>query len=638
MYKKDVNNNFDTKDIINSEWWWEEEWKRFFQQRLSDMRAGRSEYDVLFDKYDKQIVSKSKWDEEGQLEINRPLEKVLIEIEIGRTDGKLTYDIIPDGQADIEQLQPSKFAMMFFLDWEGDKNFWKENDALKYERAKYGSAIMYTWIRDFTHFDYIPKKDIEDNTDIFNEKNFDKIKKNKWLFFPQKIDIRNFWIDENALGQKNIQEADDCIMKETMSATEFYLKFSNKPNINQELLKEVKYSNDSQSSDGMYQKNRVSIYYYFNRLMRKFIIVVNEKYVIYNGIFLYDDGKLPFVNFQYYTKDNKFYGEGIPERVWYLKTYQSELLNDILVWASMSNSLNFVVWNDNKIWNDWNFWGRGVNYWTTNGWVENIKNMQPNINLWYFQNVMSILDDLTIIDSGSNPRETFDPLTDKVGIRQILEANKNIRHRSTEKNYNIWLDEALTMMLSRIKQFASKLLLTTTKKDDKIVWITYFKIRLEDYKVVKKNGKTIIEEDMWKYGYFELKNDTIKWIWVKVVTPSTNNVMKVVEREKITQFVNNLNILFNIAQADPTGETSKKILKFMNIEDLIWRMSDYYDYDLNWLKANSSKDDIIKENLKKIEELKKVLTINQLQNEQWQWEQVQWMWALEWVTGSKEEI
>ena len=72
--------------------------------------------DELWDKAEKQVNSISFYDNDGVLQVNIPLEKTLKEVYMGRTDGKIVFDIVPDGQADIELLQPTKYAMMFFMD------------------------------------------------------------------------------------------------------------------------------------------------------------------------------------------------------------------------------------------------------------------------------------------------------------------------------------------------------------------------------------------------------------------------------------------------------------------------------------------------------------------------------------------
>lgn len=86
---------------------------------------------------DAQVKSESYYDNDGVLNVNIPLEKTLREIYMGRTEGKVNFDIVPDGQANIEDLQPSKHAMNFFLDGNGKDNFWKENKGFRENKSTY---------------------------------------------------------------------------------------------------------------------------------------------------------------------------------------------------------------------------------------------------------------------------------------------------------------------------------------------------------------------------------------------------------------------------------------------------------------------------------------------------------------------
>lgn len=86
---------------------------------------------------DAQVKSESYYDNDGVLNVNIPLEKTLREIYMGRTEGKVNFDIVPDGQANIEDLQPSKYAMNFFLDGNGKDNFWKENKGFRENKSTY---------------------------------------------------------------------------------------------------------------------------------------------------------------------------------------------------------------------------------------------------------------------------------------------------------------------------------------------------------------------------------------------------------------------------------------------------------------------------------------------------------------------
>lgn len=115
------------------------------------------------------------------------------------------------------------------------------------------------------------------------------------------------------------------------------------------------------------------------------------------------------------------------------------------------------------------------------------------------------------VDSGINAREQFDPGSDKVGIVEIMEANKSVRNRSVDENYNICLDAMLTQMLSRIKQYAPTLLSEKVYGTDKqLLKVIFPQIRIKDYEVTKEKGKQVITESMGKYGYFELKPDVIQ--------------------------------------------------------------------------------------------------------------------------------
>ena len=117
-------------------------------------------------------------------------------------------------------------------------------------------------------------------------------------------------------------------------------------------------------------------------------------------------------------------------------------------------------------------------------------------------------------------------------------------------------------------------------------------------------------EDIGKYGYFELKPDVVQGIGVKITTASTNTILPILERQKITEFMNNITTLMNMAALDQTGEMMAKVKEFVRPDELMAWMSDAYGYDSNSLKANSGKDKIKKENLDKIKQIKDFITNN----------------------------
>ena len=214
-------------DIYNSDKWNESEWKEFFRDRLQKMKTVRP--DQMFNKYDDNVTALSYYDNEWMLQVNIPLEKTLGEIYMWKTKGKVKYDILPDEQTNVDDLQASKYALQFFLDWNWKNNFWKENKEFKEYKWKYWQGIFYTGIRSYTEMLYKPKEwaEFQDSTDLLNKNKFDKIEKKHWYFFPKAIHPKDFWVDDKAVEQVDVQNAEDCIFKERVTATELSQRYWN---------------------------------------------------------------------------------------------------------------------------------------------------------------------------------------------------------------------------------------------------------------------------------------------------------------------------------------------------------------------------------------------------------------------------
>ena len=601
-------------DIVNQEQWGDEQYLSFFKDRLNKMRAKRGPFDTMWDNAENSITAVSFYDNQWMLQVNIPLEKTLKEIYMWRTEWKVNFDIVPDWQANVEELQPSKYALQFFLDWNGKDNFWKENRYLRANKCDYGSAIFYTWIRSYKDFRFKVKEwvEIQDWVDLLNKWNFEKSMNETWFFFPKSIHPKDFYIDDACYWVPDVQYANDCIMKEKMTAVEFNNRFKdNKAFMN---LDQVTYWNDiypKNKDDRSIDTRQIVIYHYFNRITKNYLIVANETVLIYNWLYLYNDWKLPFVNVQHFSNNNRFRWEGFYERIGYLKAYKSEIFQDILSGAAMSSWITLLTWNDDQIWQDWTVWGRQMNIWRTTWGAERVQQINTSPNLTYFTAVLDLIDKQTTIDSWVNPLEQFDPMSDKVWIVEIMEANKAIRNRSVDENYNIGLDEALTMMLDRIKQFAPSLLKEEIKWEDWKVLKTIFpKITIEWYTVEKEKGKQVFVENLGKYWYFELKPWIVQWVWVKVITPSTNSTLPILERQKVTEYVNNLFQMGQLAQLDPTGQLMNKLKDWVRFDELLKWIWDAYWYDINWLKANTEKDKLFEENKKKLEAIKQLMQNN----------------------------
>ena len=592
-------------DIENSDSWGDADWLNFTRDRLVKMRAKRQPFDALWDSYEVQRNAVSFYDNNGELQANIPLEKTLWEIHMGRTNGKATFDIVPDWQADRNELEPTRYSMNFFLNGKWKDNFWEENKYMRENRWMYGSGIFFTGPRNYKDVQWNLKDNAEvsSNTDLLKQANFNRVMNETWFFFPKSIHPKDFFIDDNAYWQPNVQYADDCIYKEKVTATEFNNRYANNSAfVNTQTVQYWRDINPKNRDDTSIDVRHVILYHYFHRVTKKYIIMANENVIIYNGLYLYNDGKLPFVNIQFYANSNRFWGEGIPERVFYLKVYKSEILQDMLSGAAMSSWVHMIVGNDDQIGQDWQLWGRWLNLWRTTWGMDHPQQINTSPNLTYFSNVLELLDKYVITDSGINPMEAAETDAPTLWQQELIEANKSVRNSSVDENYNLGLWDAMTQMLDRIKQFAPALLKQTIKsKDGKVLKTIFPKITVPNMKIEKKNGKQIFTEDIGKFWYFELKPWIVQGIGVNIVTASSNSVLPLLDRQKITEYLNNIQSIMNIAQADASQKLMQQVISYIDIKGLFGWMSDAYGYDQDGLKANTTKDKIREDNLKKIQ-------------------------------------
>ena len=614
------NNNAGLMNIVNEKDWDKKTKLRYFQERWSAMKSKKSAMTELFAQIDNQVTQQSFYDEFGQLQVIPNLENNLIEIYMGRTNGKVNFEIVPDGQANVDELQPAKYALQFYLDGNDKDNFWKENRKFRYWKSKYGTGVFYTGIRAYKDYRYEVEEDVEleSNTDLFKEGNFKKIEHTTWYMFPKAIHPKDFYSDDASYGSSELQDAEDCIYKERISFSEFEMMFWDNKAIDKEEYKKVTsapevdaINNDEQSI----HQEEINIFYYFNRITKAYYIVANEENLLYSDRYYYDDGKLPFESAQHYPTDG-YWGEGVPYRVRYLRVMKGDILQDILQGANMANSVNLLTEGEDELGQDWAVWGGWVNIWRTTGGIDRVQPIQTNINLAYFQNVLQIIDDLVVQDTGDNPRAPIESGEKTLGQTEIKEANKMVRQSAVDEGYNLCLDGALTMTLARIKQFAPSLYMESEdiKWEDGEVLKTkknFPRIRIDNATVEQTKNAIVIEENLGKYGYFELIPWAVKGIGVKVQTSSSSSVLPILERQRAKEYIDSRLQLLQMAQAMP--ELAKEIAERTDIQDLMDFMDDSYWRDRK-MKAHTKKDKIQKKIEEKQKEILKSILPNPIQN------------------------
>lgn len=591
----------------------------FLNDRFTDMSTApiRKTQEENRDKRDRQFTSLSVRDEYGNLKVSLPMEQNLIDTYEGRVSWKLIFDIQPDGkQADIDELQPAQYALEFYLEgWENKGTwFYEVAPLIRRGKAKYGTAFAFVGLENNRQLKYKIKKDAElySIADLENKENYEPYILDAWEFFPKELDIRSVYVDEKALNQTNIQEAEDVFIEKMMSLNKInFVWGGNNGYKNIEKLTESTYSENQKNNKEHEARNQVLIRFYYNNLTKDYIIYApDDNLIIHRSKMLYNHWKLPIEVVQHYNNDNCLYGIWICEKIRYLKWFKSEIMQSVLDNAAMSSGLNFIIGNNGEI-EDRTLGGNWINTWRTTVGAEQIQQLQPQINMWLI-NILQILDDLVVQDTWENPRAIIDMQTDKVGIVEMMEENKAIRHKSVDSNWNLFLDRVLTMMLSNIAQFVPTLLSKTEtikQGENQVTKIEYPYIRIKDAIVKKKEGKMIIdrEDNYGKMGYFELKPWTIsEGLGVKIVTPSTTNSLPLIKKDAITKRIDNKFQLANLASLDQTWELMQQLKSTINLSDINDRMNDVYGFE-NKIKSKTGKDKIKDRNMKKVERLRAMM-------------------------------
>lgn len=326
------------------------------------------------------------YDDEGNVLLNVKLEKVLEDIFRGRLAGNMPYDIVSDGgETDINELMPSKYALAFYLDGNGRESRWRERKQFVNLTSHYGTGILNTNFRTYVEKKYKLKKDadLSSSDALMNEDNYESYDQTTNFFFPGNVHIRRFYLDDAALGNPDLQKAEDCAMQEKISKLELHTRWSKNKNF-KNVDKIVPSMDDAPTSehDLSIDQEEIVVTYYWNRITKDYVVFAKDQnMLLFKGKYLYEDGKLPFVSCQHYSNPNCFYGDGIPKRVRYLKAFKSEILQSILYGAQLNSGLTFVVGNDGELNQDFTFGGRKVNTWRTAGNVSQVQQMSPQFNL-----------------------------------------------------------------------------------------------------------------------------------------------------------------------------------------------------------------------------------------------------------------
>lgn len=507
------------------------------KKRYEDMKTWRSENEKLRDYIDSTFKAKPSYKWNGQVVPNLKIEEALIEASIWMQDSQIPINVEADWKPDWIQLSLAKYTLDHFIYKEAITKEIRLH--MDYSRARYWTAVLFSWLE-------LSSKFVADewNDGYFNPKW--NVKRIEELHVKVKdIPIRQAYFDDTAT---RFEECVDCIYEEYLSIDEYKLrylddKWHSKENFtNAEYVWTTEITNDDREQKT--DSDMVKIWHYYNKLYAKYIIVVNERIVIYNWIASTRHWELPLVPVQFYNNPYSIYGIWIPERYATIHALNSNFYSAMIWWAWLNAGSVLFTWEWTEI--DWEIF---VQPWEVNviemtkGSARDITPYNTNVNIEQLMNIVNLMDDVWSYLTWVSIKAPYTSPAKTAFETSVMKEEQNNRLKTIYETRIHWLEQAFTIMLSNIftflpYQYAEQMV----DEKQKIENYERYQIPVSWYKIYKDEewNPLNIEEAKDYKDYFDLKPEIVEWargMKVRIVTPSTASTMKSLEVENITKYI-----------------------------------------------------------------------------------------------------
>lgn len=514
----------------------DEEALKRVMDRHQEMKNWRMEQEALRDYIDRTFKAKPSYKWNWQVAPNLKIEEALIEASIWMQDSQLPINVEADWKPDWIMLSLCKYTLDHFIYKEAITKEIRLH--MDYSRARYWTAVLFSWLELESKF--IAK----DSDDYFNPKW--ELERIEQLHVKVKdIPIRQAYFDDTA---KRFEECVDCIYEEYLSLDEYKLRYlddkgkSKSDFTNAEYVGLAEITTEDRDIDT--NAKMVKLWHYYNKLYAKYIIVANEKIVIYNGIASTRHGELPLVPVQFYNNPYSIYWIGIPERYAVIHALNSNFYS-AMIWGAWLNAGSILFageWTeiDGEIFVEpWEISVIEMTKWS----ARDVTPYNTNVNIEQLTNVVTLMDDLWAYLTWVNIKAPYTSPAKTAFETSVMKEEQNNRLKTIYETRVHWLEQAFTLMLSNIftflpYQYAERMV----DEKEKLENYERYQIPVEWYKIYKDDNwnPLNIEEAKDYKDYFDLKPEIISWargMKVRIVTPSTASTMKALEVENITKYI-----------------------------------------------------------------------------------------------------
>lgn len=584
------------------------------KDRYDDMSKWRTDQEALRDYIDRTFKAKPSYKWNWQTVPNLKIEEALIEASIWMQDSQIPISVEADWKPDWIMLSLAKYTLDHFIYKEAITKEIRLH--MDYSRARYWTAVLFSGLELESKF--IAK---ETNDWYFNPK-WDLERIEQLHVKIKDVPIRQAYFDDTA---KRYEECVDCIYEEYLSIDEYKLRYLDDNGKSKSDFTNAEYVGTVEVTDENRENNTgadmVKLWHYYNKLYAKYIIVANEKIVIYNWIASTRHWELPLVPVQFYNNPYSIYGIGIPERYATIKALNQNFYSAMIGWAWLNAwSILFAgEWTeiDGEIFVEpWEISVIEMTKWS----ARDITPYNTSVNIEQLTNVITLMDDMGAYLTWISIKAPYTSPAKTAFETSVMKEEQNNRLKTIYETRIHGLEQAFTLMLSNIftflpYQYAERMI----DEKEKLENYERYQIPVDWVKIIRdpQGNPLNIEEAKDYKDYFDLKPEIIegaRGMKVRIVTPSTQSTMKALEVENITKFIQAKQMIMQMkAQAmqmqQPTDEFDK--------------ISDRLDILFNIDKENVD----IKSNEQEVREASAQLTqlINSFNITTWQDEQANMM-------------
>lgn len=611
--------------------------------RQRDMASARSDNEKLWDYIDNVFKAKPSYKRNGQTIPNLKIEEALIEASIWMQDSQIPISVEADWKPDWIQMSLAKYTLDHFIYKEALVKEIRLH--MDYSRARYWTAVLFSGIEVASKF--VAK---ESNEWYFNPKW--EVERQEELHVKIKdIPIRQAYFDDTAT---RFEECVDCIYEEYLSVDEYKLRYLDDNWHSKEWFTNAEYVWTTDVSDqNLRDKNvdckMVKLWHYYNKLYAKYIIVVNEKIVIYNWIASTRHWELPLIPVQFYNNPYSIYWIWIPERYATIKSLNSNFYSAMIGWAWLNAGSILFAGEWTEI--DWEIF---VEPWEisviemTKGSARDITPYNTNVNVQQLTQVVQFMDDLGSYLTWINIKAPYTSPAKTAFETSVMKEEQNNRLKTIYETRVHWLEQAFTLMLSNIftflpYQYAERMI----DEKEKLENYEWYQVPVKWVKIFKDEEWNImgVEEAKDYKDYFDLNPKIIsgaRGMKVRIVTPSTASTMKALEVENVTKYIQAKQLIMQM---------KAQYMQMQQPTDELDRISDRLDVLFNIDKNNvdiESNEQQVRDATAQITQLINSFTMWSMQNETANqmampqspelWLGTGWAWAVQQASAGQQEV